>query len=124
MAGKNVGILVEGELDATLLHQHAGDLIGIGTVGSAYNRLLARCIKYLYHLKRVYLCYDNDEAGRIGAKRMVESWQLPWEMINVPVGKGIGEFVKGGGDLREWVEGVIDQKRDCTLANSSGSALS
>lgn len=58
-------VLCEGEMDALLLNQYGIPAV-TGTHGAAtFKPELAR----LFSGKQVYICYDNDEAGRVGARK-------------------------------------------------------
>lgn len=108
LRGHDVAILVEGELDAILLHQEVGDLVGVVTLGSAFYNLPARAIPHLLPLRRILVAYDTDTAGHEGAERMICRWPgLPLERIEVPIrlpaGKDITDFHLSRGSLRDWI---------------------
>ena len=106
LRGKDVAILVEGELDAVLLAQEAGDMVGVCTLGSASYSLPARALAHLLHLRRILLAYDSDDEGRRGASRLQARWPLlPLERIELPPGpwKDATDFHRAGGNLRTWV---------------------
>jgi DNA primase len=104
-----VVFMVEGEFDAMLLEQEAGDLIGVCTLGSASNRCLdARWLSYFLGCHKVVLVGDSDNAG--------EDWALAMGLLSkrmcrtiVPTGKDLTEYWKKGGDLRKWVEWVLGE---------------
>ena len=59
-----IGFIVEGEFDAMLLEQEAGDLVGVCTLGSASSRhLSSKWLSYFLGCQRIYLVGDNDKAG-------------------------------------------------------------
>jgi DNA primase len=96
-------VVTEGEFDAMLLHQEAGDLIGIVTLGSAAARLPDAWVPYLLGVQRLLGAYDTDAAGAEGAAR----WEsiCPHAQRIVPLaGKDVTDFYLAGGDLRAWVE--------------------
>jgi DNA primase len=82
----DIAFLVEGEFDALLLEQEAGDLIGVATLGSASNRNLdGRWLSYL-------------SMGNL-------SRRLCW--TKVPAGKDITEYWRKGGDLKKWITELL-----------------
>jgi hypothetical protein len=96
-------VITEGEFDAMLLHQGAGDLVGVVTLGSAAARLPDAWVPYLLGVQRLLVAYDTDAAGAEGVAR--------WESIAshaqrlVPLaGKDVTDFYLAGGDLRAWVQ--------------------
>lgn len=107
VAGADVVFLTEGELDALLLWQEAGDLVGVGTLGGAAERLnFARFGKYLLAAEHIFTAYDNDPAGEQGA----EAWKQVSGRVHtarVPAGKDLTEYWQAGGDLAAWVMETI-----------------
>ena len=105
--GADILFLTEGEFDAMLLHQEAGDLVGVCTLGGASERLnFARFGKYLLAAKHIIAAYDSDDAGKNGAG----AWRTLSARVNctqVPVGKDITEFWQAGGNLADWVMEVL-----------------
>lgn len=103
----DIALLVEGEFDALLLEQEAGDLIGVATLGSASNRTLdGRWLSYLMRCQKIVLVGDNDPAGLAWVKSMGSlSRRLCW--TKVPAGKDITEFWQKGGNLKAWAEALI-----------------
>lgn len=63
-------IVVEGYMDAVLLHQHGLENV-VATLGTALSDAHARLLAPL--ADRVILCFDSDEAGRRAADRAVET---------------------------------------------------
>ena len=71
--GVDVAMLTEGEFDAMLLYQEAGDLAGVATLGNATARLnLDTWAAYLFPVTRFLVAYDVDGAGRRGADALLE----------------------------------------------------
>lgn len=100
--------VTEGEFDCMLLQQDAGDLVGVCTLGSASTHLdWSRFGKYFSFVKKLYVCYDTDEAGDHGA----DDWQaLTGRAVRVyvPVGKDITEYkIKGEGSLMDWITDTV-----------------
>ncbi len=112
IANHDTVVVTEGEFDAMLLHQEAGDLVGVVTLGSASARLPDAWVPYLLGVQRLLVAYDTDAAGAEGAA-MWESI-APHAQRLVPLeGKDVTDFYLAGGDLRAWVQFAL---ADC-LAN-------
>jgi hypothetical protein len=95
------GFYVEGEFDALLLHQQAGDLIAAFTIGSASTLPSGRWLWALRGLGRIFLAFDPDSAGKSGAEAALA---LSARMrIAQPIGGDVTEMHLAGGDLRTWV---------------------
>ena len=94
-------ILVEGEFDALLLRQEAGDLIGVATLGSCNRGLSARTLRHLLGCPRLLVAYDVDAEGEKGAERL---GQLSPRMhrIRPLMGKDVTAFWQAGGRVRDW----------------------
>jgi hypothetical protein len=93
-------ILAEGEFDAMLLWQEAGDLIGVATLGSCNRGLSTRALRYLLGCPRLLVAYDVDLEGE---KRAEQLGQLSPRMqrIRPPVGKDVTAFWQAGGRARD-----------------------
>lgn len=99
---KRVMAVVESELDAYSLHHKVKDFAFVVSVGSntknpdGYTGYLAKAKPFLL------ICHDNDKGGRT----MLEKWKRLYPHAQAhptPTGKDIGEAVKRGLDLREWL---------------------
>jgi DNA primase len=102
IANHDTVVITEGEFDAMLLHQEAGDLVGVVTLGSAAARLPDAWVPHLLGVQRLLVAYDTDAAGAEGAAR----WQSvsPRAQRIVPLeGKDVTDFYLAGGDLCAWV---------------------
>ena len=96
-------VLVESEIDGLLIHQEAGDLIGVIALGSAQARPDVETDRALKEAGLILVALDSDQAG---AK---ESWQ--WWAKHYPnakrwpvvMGKDPTEAAHAGLDLRAWV---------------------
>ncbi|WP_197084229.1 primase-helicase zinc-binding domain-containing protein [Desulfovibrio sp. TomC] len=99
--GRPVAI-VEGELDALLIHQAAGDLVAAMAMRTAEGRPDAEAHALLKDAPMILCALDADAAGRKG-------WL--WWRANYPqarrcppiMGKDPGEGMKAGLDLRTWI---------------------
>ncbi len=104
-----VAMMVEGEFDALLLEQEAGDLVGVCTLGSASSRAVdGRWLSYLMHCHKIILVGDGDAAG-LNWVHSMGGISRRFCCASVPVGKDITEFWLKGGDLRQWVQALLEQ---------------
>jgi len=117
---RRVAVLVEGEFDAMLLHQEAGDLVGVATLGSCSATLDVRAMHLLLPVPRVLVAYDRDAPGQQGAGKQL-SLSRRMRAIQPPHGDDITEFWHAGGRLRDWVRFHLAQERrvadDITVAS-------
>jgi DNA primase len=121
LAGHPVVVLVEGELDALLLRQEAGDLVDVVTRGSASAPLGPRWLWALRHARRVLVAYDTDVAGVKGAAA------LEGLSARVRVARPFGandftEMHQSGGDLRAWVQAQLARHGPTALAAETPAA--
>lgn len=117
-------VIVEGGFDAHLGKQILGDACAVVTFGSASSTPSPRRMQQLKAAGRVFLLFDNDDAGKEAARRFKEL--LPdATIIDLPHGKDLTEFVQAGGDLRGlveramrphwWPQGMPDSVRSAML---------
>jgi hypothetical protein len=100
---KRIGIVVESELDAYMLHsQLEGEYFVIGT-GSCSKNPDEFCHEVVSFCKKVLIAYDNDEGG----DRMWKKWKKIYGMRAIaaptPYGKDIGEAFANGVNMKEWI---------------------
>jgi len=99
----SVAFLGEGEFDAMLLEQDAGDLVGVCTLGSASCRhFSSQWLSYFLSCQRIFLVGDNDKAGRDWAEA-ISGLSRRLRQIQVPTGKDITEYWVKNYSLRNWV---------------------
>jgi DNA primase len=103
LLGREAVVVTEGEFDAMLIHQHAGDLVGVVTLGSAAARVGWAWLREFLSVKVILAAQDADAAGGKAA-----SW---WQALSarvhrvrVPMGKDVTEFAQRGGQVRDWVQ--------------------
>lgn len=105
LKGRGVLLLTEGELDAILAWQEAGDLVDVATLGSSDNPLADRWLRFLLPYPRWLVCYDLDAAGNKGASRLAEILRLV--RIRPPLsdteGTDLTDMHRAGGDIRAWL---------------------
>ncbi|MBM3153536.1 MAG: hypothetical protein FJZ96_15240 [Chloroflexi bacterium] len=110
-------VFCEGEFDAMLLAQEAGDLAGIATFGSASQHLdVAAWGWYLLHARRFLIAYDVDGKSENGIQGLLTLRHAVRATIPQlqPEDKDFTDFHKSGGDLRHWLS--------FWLANQEGKA--
>jgi hypothetical protein len=101
-AGKPLAF-VEGELDALLGNQIAGDLVTFVTIGPATNKLDERWHDLIRSASVVLLCLDNDKPGQSAVESNAVGLPDAYQVIRYPAEKDLTDFVKAGGDLRSWI---------------------
>ena len=106
LADREVALFCEGEFDALLAGQEAGNLTATVTLSSATAILSSRWYAELTHCHTILVAYDRDAAGEKGANRLL-SLSPRFRPIQVPHGKDIGEFYLKGGDVYHWIEQAI-----------------
>ncbi len=95
-------VIVESELDAMLLDQEAGDLIGVVALGSSSTRPEQKIVSSLEKSSIILLALDYDQAGLKACKWWQESFPqvVRWP---VPAGGDPGEAYQAGVDLKKWI---------------------
>jgi hypothetical protein len=121
LAGHPVAVLTEGEFDAMLVHQEAGDLVGVATLGSASKSLSTRAVDYLLPITTLLAAYDMDAEGERGAARL-SGLSARVRRVRLPSGKDITELWTRGGSVRAWVEYEIERLRVHTTAAIASAA--
>ncbi len=117
--GKPV-FIVEGEFDAALIIQVAGDLVTPVTVGSASNSISDRWRSQLDQ-SPIMLATDNDTAGNKARDRLTEQFPSARIAPALPDGiKDVTDYWKAGGDVRQW---VIDALATATPAIKPAPAV-
>jgi DNA primase len=109
LAGHDVAVVCEGEFDALLLHQEAGDAAGVCALGSASNKDAAidAGLPFLLACKRLLVATDNDEDGERAAETIMERTSRA-RRLRPPEGNDITDSWKAGVDLRSWVRDALD----------------
>jgi hypothetical protein len=109
LADRDGALFCEGEFDALLARQEAGNLVAPVTLSSATAILSSRWYAELTHCHTVLVAYDRDAAGEKGANRLL-SLSPRFRPVQVPQGKDITEFYLKGSDLYGWIEGVLQTR--------------
>lgn len=99
---EKVVVITEGELDALVLWSH--NIPAVSSTGGAMT--FSEEWVTLLEDKQVYICYDNDKAGCLGAVRTLT--MIPHAKVillpNIGDLKDITEYYAIGGDLRNLME--------------------
>ena len=100
-------VVVESELDAILIYQEVGDLVGVLALGNCSARPDQRTADKLKELPLLILALDNDPAGDEAADRW-QNWYDHTERLSLPAGiKDPGELHQTGGNLQEWIKAAL-----------------
>jgi len=109
LADRQAALICEGEFDALLAWQEAGDLVDVVALGSATSRPGHEAVTALLGARRWFIATDRDGAGDKGA-----SW---WSEFSARVkrvqplqGHDLTEFWQAGGDLRAWMLFHLDRE--------------
>lgn len=100
IAGKRVVVICEGELDAVLLWQEAGDLVDVVAIGTKGAKVALPVLTYLVGASHWLVALDND------AEREAGDWgrfSARVHRVRPPKGNDLTDFHQAGGDLRGWV---------------------
>lgn len=102
--------IVESDLDALLLAQMAGDLIGVIAMGSVSTRPDAKTYRLLKSLPLIIVALDSDMAG---AKESHRYWNEHFPkcvrcLIPRRYGKDPGEAYHNGHNIRLWVVSALE----------------
>ncbi len=115
-------ILTEGEFDALLLRQVAGDLVAACTTGSNTHRVdLSRWGVYIMRATHRYASYDADDGSAASEKNQM--WAKGLTPIRPPYGPGqkdLTDYHKAGGNLRAWVQTIMTETRGDNVILPSG----
>jgi DNA primase len=106
LRGADIIGISEGEIDCLTLEQEAGDLLGACTLGSAADHFrnldFARWGVPFILAEAILLFFDNDEAGKRGAKRMRVNRKVMGAGIMAGF-KDLNEMLVRGEDVGGWV---------------------
>jgi hypothetical protein len=104
---REIYVLVESELDAILLSQEAGDLVGVIALGNAQARPDQDAKAALTRCKLILVALDGDKAG---AKEAWKWWLHHFSHARrwPPIAKDPGEMFQQGVNLQTWIEAGID----------------
>lgn len=110
LQGSDIALFCEGEFDCMIAHQELNDVISCVTLGGVTTTPdLATWGAYIIPLKKIISCYDNDEAGSDGAKRLAELAGNRVITVKIPEGKDINDLYLSGSDLFDWLKPGIKE---------------
>ena len=95
-------VLCEGELDAILLRQEAGELVDVAATGSAMTRPAPQFLAHLAGASRWLVALDQDKAGDAGAVWW-DDFSRRVRRVRPLQGNDLTEFYQAGGDLKAWI---------------------
>lgn len=99
-------LIMEGELDALVAWQEVSHRVNVVTIGGSEQapqpEALASCLRWL-------IATDHDEAGDQAARRIAALAPHKARRVILSSGKDLGDFVQGGGDVTEWLDGEMDR---------------
>jgi len=101
---KSLSVLVESELDALLLHQEAGDLVNVISLGNAQARPDRGAAEILNQSQLILVALDTDRAGATESWRWWEEHYPQAHRWPAIQGKDPGEMWAAGVNIRTWVE--------------------
>jgi len=94
-------VICEGEIDAMLMHQ--GGIPTVSSTGGA-GSWKAEWAKFFTHIKDVFVIFDNDKAGREGARRVQSSIRRA-KIVTLPQGvKDVGVLYETHDAAWEWLQ--------------------
>lgn len=91
--------LVEGELDAPSVHQLSGSkypVVAVPSTGHAVKSVKTN-YEYLDSFEEIVVCFDNDEAGQIAAKKVAELFRPgKCRILSLQQGKDPSDYLTSG----------------------------
>ena len=100
-------VVVESELDALIIHQQVGALVGVLALGSCSARPDHAAAARLQNTPLLLLAFDNDAAGAKAAATW-SNWYDHCARLTLPDGiKDPGEYHQSGGDLAAWISAAL-----------------
>lgn len=106
---RDVYVVVESELDAILLAQEAGDLVGVIALGSVSTRPDRVAAARLNRAAHILMALDNDGAGAAESHKWWRAHYPDAERWPVPEGKDPGAAYQKGVDIRAWVRAGLPE---------------
>jgi DNA primase len=101
---RSAAVLCEGELDAILLSQQAGDLVDVFSGVTGVSSWQSEWNLHLLAYQKVLVAYDADEEGQKWAGTRIKDMPGRLRRMKPPQGKDVTEFWKSGGNLFDWVQ--------------------
>jgi DNA primase len=119
LTGKEVVVICEGELDAVLLWQEAGNLVDVVAIGSKGAKVPLSILVHLAGASNWLVALDGDadvEANKWG------DFSARVRRVRPPQGNDVTEYHQAGGDLRAWVSYYLE-RLDASQASQSAETV-
>lgn len=100
-------VLLEGELDARIVEQEAGDLVAAVATGSTAGARRIPWLAVLAQAAAVLVAFDNDDAGEGASRYWLDA--LPNARRWRPYWGDASDMAQDGGDVRGWVRTGLAQ---------------
>jgi hypothetical protein len=100
LTGKRAVVICEGELDAVLLWQAAGDLVDVVAIGSKGAKIALPFLAHLAGATRWLAAMDNDADDQANEWN---TYSARVRRVRPLQGNDLTDFYQAGGDLRAWV---------------------
>lgn len=104
---KQVVLLTEGEFDAMLAWQEAGDLIGVASTSGGAKTWLRSWAVHLLAARTVLVAYDTDRTGEDAATAVLAAIGPRARRVTVPKGKDLTDFWQAGGNVQDWIISLL-----------------
>lgn len=111
--GYPVGLLVEGEFDAMIVRQEAGDLVDVATLAGAKANLSVEDMLTLLSKAVIVAVYDADDAGKRGGAALTARWSRAVQVS--PPDHDLTDYYLHGGNLRQWIAETVAPKYETIL---------
>lgn len=119
--GAETVVVCAGEMDAAIMQQL--EYAAVGTPGELIWK--PEWTKELAEAKRVYVCYDNDEAGRTGAEKLAKTLGPQARVVELPKSKpgqkklDVSELVVYEGKTKEYFDWLFAKSKGGLLVSMS-----
>ena len=110
-------VVVESELDAMLIHQQAGDITCVLSLGNAQSKPDWPALEVLDRAAKILVALDFDNAGKLAFRWWEKTFSSRAVRHPVPIGKDPSDAYKEGLDLRQWI--ISGWPQGWRLTNSS-----
>jgi hypothetical protein len=101
LTGKQTVVICEGEFDAVLLQQEAGDLVDVVAIGAKAAKVNPKALAHLAGASDWLLALDTDAEDEAGTWAQYSGRV---RRIKPLEGNDLTDFHNAGGDLRAWIE--------------------
>jgi DNA primase len=121
---KSTALLTEGEFDAMLAWQEAGDLVGVASTAGGAKTWHKEWAMHLLSARLILVAYDTDPTGEEAATSVIATLGPRARRVTVPTGKDITDYWKAGHSVREWVMSLLPDlppkpSQSCPICSNS-----